>query len=101
MCIWCVFSRTPFSHVCCNPLSCILLLIMIMLQGFLKRCRDYSTLFDSEKVETIFSNVEEIYRFQRDFLRELESKVDRDRMDCSEIGSVFVINVSCMHIHTL
>jgi hypothetical protein len=77
-----------------------------MLQGFLNRCRDYSTLFDSEKVETIFSNVEEIYRFQRDFLRELESKVDRDHMDCSKIGSVFVINVSyiyiytCMYVHT-
>ena len=69
-----------------------------MIQGFLYRCRDYSTLFDGEKVETIFSNVEEIYRFQRDFLRELESKVDRDRMDCSEIGSVFVINVSYMHV---
>ena len=80
-----------------NPLLCILISIVIMLQGFLNRCRDYSTLFDSEKVETIFSNVEEIYRFQRDFLRELESKVDRDQMDCSEIGNVFVINVSYMY----
>ena len=74
-----------------------MLLLVIMVQGFLNRCRDYSTLFDREKVEIIFSNVEEIYRFQRDFLRELESKVDRDRMDCSEIGSVFVINVSYMY----
>ena len=64
------------------------------MQGFLYRCREYSTLFDTERVDTIFSNVEEIYKFQRDFLRELESKVDRDRMDCSEIGNVFVINVS-------
>ena len=72
-----------------------------MVQGFLNRCRDYSTLFDDEKVEIIFSNVEEIYRFQRDFLRELESKVDRDQMDCSEIGSVFVINVSYMHRYIL
>lgn len=78
----------------CTPFSCVLLLIVITLQGFLNRCRDYSTLFDSEKVETIFSNVEEIYRFQRDFLRELESKVDRNQMECSEIGGVFVINVS-------
>lgn len=66
----------------------------VYVQGFLSRCRDYSTLFNAAKVETIFSNIEEIYKFQRDFLRELESKVDRDRMDCSEIGSVFVINVS-------
>ncbi len=43
--------------------------------------------------------MEEIYKFQRDFLRELESKVDRDHMDCSKIGSVFVINVSYVYIY--
>ena len=44
-------------------------------------------------METIFSNVEQIYKFQRDFLRELELKVDWNQMDCSEIGGVFVTNV--------
>ena len=44
--------------------------------------------------------MEQIYSFQRDFLRELEAKVDRDRMDCSEIGEIFVINVSYSTVST-
>ena len=60
----------------------------------MKRCREYNTLFDAEKVETIFSNIERIYEFQRDFLKELEARVNMDRMEESQIGEVFVINVS-------
>ena len=55
---------------------------------------EYSKLFDTERVETIFSNIEQIYNFQRDFLRELEARVNLDRMEDSQIGEVFVINVS-------
>ena len=60
----------------------------------MKRCREYNTLFDAEKVETIFSNIECIYEFQRDFLKELEARVNMDRMEDSQIGDVFVLNVS-------
>ena len=63
-------------------------------QGYLKRCIEYSKLFDTERVETIFSNIEQIYNFQRDFLKELEARVDLDRMEDSQIGEVFVLNVS-------
>lgn len=63
----------------------------------MKRCKGYNKLFDDEKCETIFSNVEEIYTFQKDFLRELESSVQHDRMEDSQIGEVFVTNVSPLH----
>ena len=45
-------------------------------------------------METIFANVEELLAFQRDFLAELESRVCMDHMEDSQIGEVFVMNVS-------
>lgn len=63
-------------------------------QGYVKRCRGYNKLFDEEKVDTIFSNIEAIYIFQRDFLRELEASINQDKMEDSQIGEAFVNNVS-------
>jgi len=41
-------------------------------QGYLKRCREYvGKLFTEDQLEVIFSNVEQVYEFQRDFLSEL------------------------------
>ena len=73
----------------------------VHIKGYLKPCREYSQLFDKEKVEVIFSNVEQIYLFQRDFLRELETRVITDHMADSQIGEVFVLNVSivCENFH--
>ena len=62
-------------------------------QGYVKQCRKYNKLFDEEKVETIFSNVEAIYSFQKDFLRELEASINLDKMEDTQIGEVFVNNV--------
>ena len=71
-----------------------MLMAILSPQGFLKKCRENTKLFDHQKIETVFSNVEQVYAFQRDFLRELESRVDHHRMEESQIGEVFVANVS-------
>ena len=63
-------------------------------QGYLKRCLEYNTLFDEERIEVIFSNVDKLYDFQKDFLRELEARIKPGHMAEAEIGEVFVINVS-------
>jgi len=63
------------------------------LQGYLKQCRENNKLFNEEQIEVIFSNVEQIYNFQRDFLKELEARIKPD-VAKSEIGEVFVLNVS-------
>ena len=63
-------------------------------QGFLKKCRLNSKLFDQESVETIFSNLESLYQFQLDFLHQLEARVSPDHMEDSQIGEVFVSCVS-------
>lgn len=66
----------------------------VSLQGYLMRCREYNKLFNNEQVEIVFSNVEEVYRFQRDFLQELQARVNKDSLESSEIGEIFVVNVS-------
>jgi Rho guanine nucleotide exchange factor 4 len=65
-----------------------------IIEGFLKKCRLNSKLFDQESVETIFSNLESLYQFQLDFLHQLEARVSPDHMEDSQIGEVFV---SCRH----
>ena len=68
------------------------------LQGFLKKCRLNSKLFDRESVETIFSNLESLYEFQLDFLHQLEARVSPHHMEDSQSGEVFVACVSlCPH----
>lgn len=61
---------------------------------------EYNKLFDQQTVETIFSNAQQICNFQRDFLRELEASVNHDKMEESQIGQVFVQNVSPDSIYT-
>ena len=60
----------------------------------MKRCREYNKLFDEEQIEVIFSNIDQVYQFQKDFLRELEARIKPGRVAESEIGEVFVLNVS-------
>lgn len=62
----------------------------------MKRCREYNKLFDADQIEVIFSNVEEVYKFQKDFLKELKSRIKPEHIEQSEIGEVFVVNVSLM-----
>ena len=66
---------------------------ILLVQGYLQRCTEHTRLFNSEKIELIFGNVENIYKFQKDFLKELETKVNRDKMEDSQIGDIFVANV--------
>ncbi|CAI8028598.1 Rho guanine nucleotide exchange factor 4 [Geodia barretti] len=61
-----------------------------IIEGFLKKCRLNSKLFDRESVETIFSNLESLYEFQLDFLHQLEARVSPHHMEDSQIGEVFV-----------
>ena len=72
-------------HLCCD---------MFLPQGYLQRCTEHTKLFTSEKIELIFGNVQNIYKFQKDFLKELETRVNRDKMEDSQIGDIFVANVS-------
>uniref|UniRef100_A0A3Q2XJX2 Rho guanine nucleotide exchange factor 4 n=1 Tax=Hippocampus comes TaxID=109280 RepID=A0A3Q2XJX2_HIPCM len=56
-------------------------------EGYIKQRTD---MFTEEQLCSIFGNVEEIYKFQRKFLRILEKKYDKEQPHLSEIGRCFL-----------
>lgn len=51
-------------------------------------------MFTDAQLKTIFSNIEDIYKFQRMFLKDLEKKYNAENPHLSEIGSCFLQQVS-------
>uniref|UniRef100_UPI0037E7364D spermatogenesis-associated protein 13 isoform X2 n=1 Tax=Semicossyphus pulcher TaxID=241346 RepID=UPI0037E7364D len=60
-------------------------------EGYIRQCRKHPDMFTELQLMTIFSNIEDIYRFQRQFLKDLEKKYDKDQPHLSEIGSCFLL----------
>ena len=68
--------------------------LSLLLQGYLKQARKRTDMFTEEKIAKIFSNIEQIYEFHQEILRQLEECFVEDDPCASEIGSVFLNNVS-------
>lgn len=64
-----------------------------LFQGYIRQCRKYPSMFTELQLKTIFSNIEDIYRFQRQFLKDLEKKYNKEQPHLSEIGSCFLLQV--------
>ncbi|KAM9333538.1 uncharacterized protein spata13 [Pholidichthys leucotaenia] len=60
-------------------------------EGYIRQCRKRLDMFTELQLKTIFSNIEDIYKFHRQFLRELERKYNQDQPHLSEIGSCFLL----------
>uniref|UniRef100_A0A3Q2ECE2 Spermatogenesis associated 13 n=2 Tax=Cyprinodon variegatus TaxID=28743 RepID=A0A3Q2ECE2_CYPVA len=60
-------------------------------EGYIRQCRKHPDMFTEVQLRTIFSNIEDIYKFQRQFLRELEKKYNKEEPHLSEIGSCFLM----------
>ncbi|XP_072234118.1 uncharacterized protein spata13 isoform X1 [Leuresthes tenuis] len=60
-------------------------------EGYIRQCRKHPDMFTELQLKTIFSNIEDIYKFQRQFLRELEKKYNKEQPHLSEIGSCFLL----------
>ena len=58
-------------------------------------------MFQKEQMETIFSNIEDIYRFSRELLDSLEAAFVADAPQTSQIGNVFLKHVSRRKIETI
>lgn len=55
-------------------------------------------MFSEEQITKIFSNIEQIYQFHQEILRQLEECFVEDDPYASEIGAVFLNNVSFVSV---
>uniref|UniRef100_A0A3Q3BV61 Rho guanine nucleotide exchange factor 4 n=1 Tax=Haplochromis burtoni TaxID=8153 RepID=A0A3Q3BV61_HAPBU len=69
-------------------------------QGYIKQCRKRTDMFTEEQLRTIFGNIEEIYRFQRKFLKGLEQKFNKEQPHLSEIGCCFLEHQTDFQIYS-
>ncbi|XP_029935536.1 uncharacterized protein spata13 [Myripristis murdjan] len=60
-------------------------------EGYIRQCRKHPNMFTEPQLKTIFSNIEDIYKFQKQFLRDMEKKYNKDQPHLSEIGSCFLL----------
>ncbi|KAL7838830.1 hypothetical protein AOLI_G00272340 [Acnodon oligacanthus] len=59
-------------------------------EGYLKQCRKRRDLFSDDQLKVIFGNIEDIYRFQLGFVRDLEKQFNTEEPHLSEIGPCFL-----------
>ncbi|XP_073899836.1 spermatogenesis-associated protein 13 isoform X2 [Castor canadensis] len=59
-------------------------------EGYIRQCRKHTTMFTVAQLATIFGNIEDIYKFQRKFLKDLEKRYNKEEPHLSEIGSCFL-----------
>ncbi|KAM8882092.1 uncharacterized protein arhgef4 isoform 2-T2 [Synchiropus picturatus] len=74
--------------------------LMDICEGYIKQCRKRTDMFNEEQLRTIFGNIEDIYRFQRKFLKVLEKKFNREQPHLSEIGCCFLEHQTDFQIYS-
>lgn len=61
-----------------------------VVEGYLYPARRHPEIFTGERISTIFSNIEQLYKFQRQFLDDLESCINWSDLAASEVGVCFL-----------
>ncbi|XP_022797660.1 uncharacterized protein LOC111335916 isoform X2 [Stylophora pistillata] len=63
-----------------------------VVEGYLKQARKRTDMFNEEQITKIFANIEQIYQFHQEILRQLEDCFVEGDPCASEIGAVFLNN---------
>ncbi|XP_078513229.1 spermatogenesis-associated protein 13 isoform X3 [Lissotriton helveticus] len=58
--------------------------------GYIRQCKKHTVMFTEAQLNTIFGNIEDIYKFQRKFLKDLEKQYNKEEPHLSEIGTCFL-----------
>ncbi|XP_063062442.1 spermatogenesis-associated protein 13 [Engraulis encrasicolus] len=58
--------------------------------GYIRQCRKHPGMFTEQQLRVIFSNIEDIYKFQRKFVKDLERNYNKEEPHLSQIGSCFL-----------
>lgn len=61
-----------------------------VVEGYLYPARRHPEIFTAERINTIFSNIEQLYEFQRKFLDDLEDCINWDDLAASKVGDCFL-----------
>uniref|UniRef100_A0A096MAX7 Rho guanine nucleotide exchange factor 4 n=1 Tax=Poecilia formosa TaxID=48698 RepID=A0A096MAX7_POEFO len=69
-------------------------------RGYIKQCRKRTDMFTEEQIRTIYGNIEEIYRFQKKFLKGLEKEFNKGQPHLSEIGCCFLEHQTDFQIYS-
>ncbi|KAK4883196.1 hypothetical protein RN001_006515 [Aquatica leii] len=59
-------------------------------EGYISECRKRKDMFTKEQLDIIFINLEDILKFQKAFLKDLESCIDWDAPNKSCVGNCFI-----------
>ncbi|CAG5128798.1 unnamed protein product, partial [Candidula unifasciata] len=71
-----------------------------VVEGYVKQARKRPEMFPREKVSTIFSNIEDIFRFATELLDQLERSVNHNQPHLSELGQCFLDKVEGFELYS-
>ena len=68
------------------------------MQGYVDKARSRPEMFPANRIDVVFSNIGDIFRFSTHLLADLESALDAEQPHASQIGHVFLKHVRQTHL---
>lgn len=71
-----------------------------VVEGYIAECRRRKDMFTMDQIQTIFINLEDMLKFQSQFLKDLEACIDWDAPHKSCVGHCFLTHRSGFHMYS-
>ena len=72
-------------------------LLSDLVDGYLKPMKSRADLFSQQTIQSIFGNLEQLYRFQKSFLVDLEHSLNWNALEDSVVGGCFLQHVKLIY----